>query len=303
MASHPNLCEVLSQQLSVCPCDLLPAARQARQIVALPRNARALPRDTHFLPCWTSGARTRSYITMLYVCARQRPLNVTPTLADIWNMRTWGWATVPHWTETDKRRYLDDRLCPACRRRNVQTLETACERCNVRCTVTKRRGRPPGIKETKPRRRTSAFGSEDVKNQLSPGFHNAQFLPNMHMVGFPDMSSMMGGVNADGTPVSGAQGSGSGGQGGLNAQQQQQLMLSSQLLQQQLQVFIRAHTQYIQASHTLTVYTALLLLNKHSSPLTTYTQLTSYYMHTAPSLAIYTQLSHLLLCLPLHVSF
>ena len=41
-------------------------------------------------------------------------------LADIWNMRTWGWATVPHWTDADKRRYLDSRLCPACRRRGEQ---------------------------------------------------------------------------------------------------------------------------------------------------------------------------------------
>ena len=69
-----------------------------------------------------------------------------PNIADIWNMRTWGWATLPHWTEADKRRYLEDRLCPACRRRGVQTVEAACERCTVRCTVTKRRGRPPGIK-------------------------------------------------------------------------------------------------------------------------------------------------------------
>ncbi len=39
---------------------------------------------------------------------------------DIWNMRTWGWATLPHWTDADKRRYLEDRLCPACRRRGVR---------------------------------------------------------------------------------------------------------------------------------------------------------------------------------------
>ena len=48
----------------------------------------------------------------------------------------------------------------------VQSAETACERCTVRCTVTKRRGRPPGIKETKPRKRASGVGSEDVKNQM-----------------------------------------------------------------------------------------------------------------------------------------
>ena len=48
----------------------------------------------------------------------------------------------------------------------VQSAEMACERCTVRCTVTKRRGRPPGIKETKPRKRASGVGSEDVKNQM-----------------------------------------------------------------------------------------------------------------------------------------
>jgi hypothetical protein len=106
----------------------------------------------------------------------------TPRSTDIWNMRTWGWATLPHWTESDKRRYFDDRLwysvdllywckstntdvllsgSPGCRRRGVQSIETACDRCIVRCTVTKRRGRPPGIKETKPRKRQSTFGMDD----------------------------------------------------------------------------------------------------------------------------------------------
>ena len=27
------------------------------------------------------------------------------SVRDIWNMRTWGWATIPYWTEDDKRRY------------------------------------------------------------------------------------------------------------------------------------------------------------------------------------------------------
>ena len=77
--------------------------------------------------------------------------NITSkSVRDIWNLRTWGWATLPHWTSADKRHFLSTRLCAACRQNGVTSLEAACER----CTVTKRRGRPPGIKETKPRNRT-----------------------------------------------------------------------------------------------------------------------------------------------------
>jgi len=56
----------------------------------------------------------------------------------------------------------------------IQTAETACERCTVRCTVTKRRGRPPGIKETKPRKRTSTFGNEEFKAQMVNGFNSVR---------------------------------------------------------------------------------------------------------------------------------
>lgn len=95
------------------------------------------------------------------------------SVRDIWNMRTWGWATIPYWTEDDKRRFVDSRLCAACRRRGVLTAETACDRCAVRCTVTRRRGRPPGIKETKPRKRSAAMHTEEGKGPRSaaiPGF-------------------------------------------------------------------------------------------------------------------------------------
>jgi len=43
------------------------------------------------------------------------------SVRDIWSMRTWGWATVGYWTDADKRRYLDSRLCPACRRQGART--------------------------------------------------------------------------------------------------------------------------------------------------------------------------------------
>mmetsp|Transcript_23389 Transcript_23389/g.34314 ORF Transcript_23389/g.34314 Transcript_23389/m.34314 type:complete len:331 (+) Transcript_23389:40-1032(+) len=139
------------------------------------------------------------------------------SVRDIWNMRTWGWATIQHWTEADKRRYVDDRLCPDCRRRGIQTAETACERCTVRCTVTKRRGRPPGIKETKPRKRTSTFGNEEFKAQMVNGFNslNPSFLPNMSLV-LPDM---------------GQSGEGSSGQ---SLAAQQQVMMQHQLMMQHL---------------------------------------------------------------------
>jgi len=65
--------------------------------------------------------------------------------ADIWNMRTWAWATHPHWSVTDMRLYLNARLCTNCRKRGVNTIEAACKRCGV----TKRRGRPSGVPDNK----------------------------------------------------------------------------------------------------------------------------------------------------------
>jgi hypothetical protein len=109
------------------------------------------------------------------------------SVRDIWNMRTWGWATFPHWTEADKRRYLESRLCIDCRRRGVQSVDSACDRCTVRCTVTKRRGRPPGIKETKPRRRASAMGEEASKGAAANGasFGAQGFPANFQNAMFP----------------------------------------------------------------------------------------------------------------------
>jgi hypothetical protein len=84
----------------------------------------------------------------------------------------------------------------------VQSVETACERCTVRCTVTKRRGRPPGIKETKPRKRASGVGSDDVKNQMGAGLQHlnpASFIPNMNLVGIPEMVAPHPATDADAT--------------------------------------------------------------------------------------------------------
>ena len=63
--------------------------------------------------CW--GSRRRG----AWRVRRHDILRAAPP-PDIWNMRTWGWATLPHWTDADKRRYLEDRLCPACRRRGAR---------------------------------------------------------------------------------------------------------------------------------------------------------------------------------------
>jgi hypothetical protein len=126
-----------------------------------------------------TGSEARALTCVCVVCGRDSHTSkdalscklavdygiTSKSVRDIWNMRTWGWATVGYWTDADKRRYLDSRLCPACRLRGVQTVETACEPCTVRCTVTKRRGRPPGIKETKPRKRASGVGFDDGKAQ------------------------------------------------------------------------------------------------------------------------------------------
>lgn len=62
-------------------------------------------------------------------------------------MRTWGWATLAHWTAGDRRFFLENRLCNGCQDKRIKSVEAACSR----CSVTKRRGRPPGVKETRPR--------------------------------------------------------------------------------------------------------------------------------------------------------
>ena len=66
-------------------------------------------------------------------------------------MRTWGWATLAHWSAADRCFFIENRLCAACRRKGVKTVEAACSQ----CSVTKRRGRPPGVKETRPREKRS----------------------------------------------------------------------------------------------------------------------------------------------------
>ena len=49
-----------------------------------------------------------------------KEFGITPkAVRDIWNLRTWGWATLPHWSAADKRHFLSSRLCNACRRRGI----------------------------------------------------------------------------------------------------------------------------------------------------------------------------------------
>ncbi len=57
---------------------------------------------------------------------------------DIWNLRTWPWTTMPHWTHSDHEKFLRKHLCTQCKSKGVKSLASACKM----CTKPRRRGRP-----------------------------------------------------------------------------------------------------------------------------------------------------------------
>ena len=65
--------------------------------------------------------------------------NITmKAVRDVWNLRTWAWATMPYWMRSDLAKFLRKHLCTQCQRRGVTTLASACKDCaRPRC-----RGRP-----------------------------------------------------------------------------------------------------------------------------------------------------------------
>jgi len=77
-------------------------------------------------------------------------------------MRTWGWATLEHWSAADRRFFLENRLCKCCQDKRIKSVEAACSR----CSVTKRRGRPPGVKESRPREKRA--GNQAVASLQAP---------------------------------------------------------------------------------------------------------------------------------------
>ena len=60
---------------------------------------------------------------------------------DVWNLRTWAWTTLPHWSREDHKLFLKKSLCAECRSKGVHTLDGACKAGGC-CSVPRRRGRP-----------------------------------------------------------------------------------------------------------------------------------------------------------------
>ena len=65
--------------------------------------------------------------------------NITmKAVRDVWNLRTWAWATMPFWTRSDLEKFLRKHLCTQCQRKGVTSLASACKD----CAKPRRRGRP-----------------------------------------------------------------------------------------------------------------------------------------------------------------
>jgi len=57
---------------------------------------------------------------------------------DVWNLRTWAWATMAHWSRADHTLFRKKYLCASCKRKSVDKLDPACKA----CAMPRRRGRP-----------------------------------------------------------------------------------------------------------------------------------------------------------------
>ena len=65
--------------------------------------------------------------------------NITmKAVRDVWNLRTWVWATMPYWTRSDLEKFLRKHLCAQCKTNGVTSLASACKE----CANPRRRGRP-----------------------------------------------------------------------------------------------------------------------------------------------------------------
>ena len=53
--------------------------------------------------------------------------NITmKAVRDVWNLRTWAWATMPFWTRSDLEKFLRKHLCAQCKTNGVTSLASAC---------------------------------------------------------------------------------------------------------------------------------------------------------------------------------
>lgn len=50
-------------------------------------------------------------------------------IRDVWNRRSWAWATRAHWTPRECQEELHESLCDICRARGLLRLEDACITC------------------------------------------------------------------------------------------------------------------------------------------------------------------------------
>jgi len=71
-------------------------------------------------------------------------------IRDVWNRRSWAWATQPHWTEREQQDQLLENLCGTCRIKGVARIEDACDMCSKQGVASRhrRRGRPAGAKDS-----------------------------------------------------------------------------------------------------------------------------------------------------------
>ena len=74
--------------------------------------------------------QSRSFETASLARALGKRYGVTSkAIRDIWNRRSWAWATRVHWTLRERQEELKEVLCKDCRARGVLRIEEACATC------------------------------------------------------------------------------------------------------------------------------------------------------------------------------
>jgi len=96
-------------------------------------------------------------------------------IRDVWNRRSWAWATQPHWTEREQQDQLLENLCGTCRTKGVARIVDACDMCSKQGVASRhrRRGRPAGAKDSYQRNRRSskeeATDSDEPEHEVQEG--------------------------------------------------------------------------------------------------------------------------------------
>jgi hypothetical protein len=83
-----------------------------------------------------ASEQTRSFETASLARALGQRYGVTgKAIRDIWNRRSWAWATRAHWTAREAKEELQSVLCKNCRLLGIQNIEDACATCAVQGAV------------------------------------------------------------------------------------------------------------------------------------------------------------------------